>query len=284
MEEYYRALEKNAIKVSIVVKPAAGAGWCGSGGGKKVPGEPDSKGKGNADKKDGEGKSSGGRTEIEIARVKRQVAEAIQKAAKGRGTIPGGWARWANDQLQPAKVRWQDKLARMTRGSLAYRPGVVDFHYTRPSRRQGGLGFGPGVPILPAYRAPVPQVAFITDTSGSMGTSELQRCAAEGAAVLKATGANINFIAVDAEVHACKSVKTWQEMVSLFKGGGGTNLTPAFDAVAKLKQKPDLIIFATDGGGPVPPTPPKGIRTIWLLVGKHRVKPCQWGEVVEVDD
>ena len=255
---------------SADAKPGDG-GWCGSGAGRPLPDEPEADGK--------------GRTQAEIERVRRDVAEAIKAdAAKGRGNMPGGWTRWAETQLAPPKIPWQTKLAKIARGAVEWAAGAVDYHYRAPSRRQAGVGFGPGRPVLPALFAPRPEVLCVVDTSGSMGKDELTAGLREIRGVLNRTSARVTFAAADAAVHEVKTVRTWQEILPLLKGGGGTDFRPAFEMASARKPRPQVIIFVTDGDGACPAEAPMGIRTIWLLVGQHRRKPCEWGEQIEMDD
>lgn len=255
-------------------KPHVGCGWCGSGAGRPLPNEQPSKG------------NSKGRSKAEMERAARGVAEAIREAAaRGQGNVPAGWARWAEEMMKPPKVRWQDKLSRVTRGSLAYRPGAHDYHYTKPSRRQAGLGYGPGVPILPAMRAPQPKVAVVQDTSGSMGTAELSVGLPEVAAILKSVGGQVDFCACDAAVHVLQPVKHWRELLGLMKGGGGTDFRPAFKALEEKREKPSLIVFITDGQGTFPSHAPNGIKVVWLLCGAHiGENAVPFGEAVVLDD
>jgi predicted metal-dependent peptidase len=225
-----------------------------------------------------------GRSERELESVRRTVAEEIRKAAeKGQGTVPAGWRRWADAQLKPPKIPWQQKLARAVRGGVAYRPGAVDLTHSRISRRQAGVGFGPGRPVLHASYAPQPRVAVVVDTSGSMGDAELSRAIAECRGVLAATGAKVEFCACDAAVHELKPIVKWQDAVKLLKGGGGTNFCPALEALEKKHPRPDVVVFITDGMGPAPATSPP-FRVIWTLVGPHKTRPCTWGEMVEVEE
>jgi predicted metal-dependent peptidase len=271
-------------------QPRVGAGWCGSGAGRKVPGEPDEKGKGG----EGEGRTAG-----ELASVRQQVAEAIrQQGGKGRGNVPADFLRWAEEALKPPRIRWEDKLARAARGCVAYRPGAQDYHYTRSSRRQGAVGWGMGHPILPAMREPIPEVLIVTDTSGSMGAKEHERAISESAAILKATTARVTFMALDTDIHSMRPVRRWQELLPLLRGGGGTDFRPAFEQVGKMKSRPDVIVFITDGCGPAPVAPPPKVSVVWLLVGAHRAVPYMcgtkdgyqnggpvtWGQIIEVDD
>ena len=270
-------------------KPRPGGGWCGSCAGHAVPNEPSTEGKGAGKDgdKDGKGGEHGpveGRSEVEQRRIIKQVAESIQQeAARGRGTVPGSWARWADTQLKPPKIPWQQKLAKVMRATIAYRAGAIDRKYSHPSRRQAGIGHGVGMPRLPGLRAPVPNVAVVVDTSGSMGTEEGKTAISESAGVLKAVGADVTFCAIDAQVHSLAKVRNVRDLVKLIKGGGGTDFRPAFDALAKQKRPPEIVIFITDGCGPAPEKEPEGMRTIWVLVGPSRQRPCKWGDAIEVD-
>lgn len=257
-------------------KPGAGRGWCGSGAGRPVPGEPE---KGQAGEE-----GSGGRSEAEVNRIRKAVANAMRDAeAKGRGSVPEGWLRWAESVVTPPKVRWQDKLARAARTSIAFRKGAVDSTFNRPSRRQGGLGYGMGKPLMPALHAPIPDVDIWVDTSGSMGTAELTIALREARGVLLQAGARVRFGACDSEVHGLKEVKNWQELPKLLLGGGGTSFRPIFEAVEKSKRKPSVVIVITDGDGDAPAEEPAGVKTIWLLTGRHAHVPCSWGTVIMVD-
>lgn len=273
------------------------AGKCGSCAGNPLPDEPQS-GTGKGPTKDkpqpqqgaGEGE---GRTQHEVDRIRKQVArEIVDAAQKGRGNIPGGWLRWAEERLTPPKVRWQDKLARLTRAAVAWKTGQVDLTRNRVSRRQWGIGIGAGRPLIAALRSPVPKIAVPIDTSGSMGTEELTMALRETAGVLTAVGAQVTMCTCDASVHGLARVRSINEVRSMLKGGGGTDFVPVFEALERAPGgRPDIVIFITDGGGPAPLEQPAGMRVIWVLVGKHRMRPMSprggligWGEFVEIDD
>lgn len=252
--------------------PQVGKGWCGSGGGKPVPGEPEDGNEIN-------------RSSAELEGMRRQVAQAIQEAnAKGRGNVPQGWQRWADAFVKPPKIRWQDKLARAARRAVAYRPGAEDYRRDRPARRQAVYGYGPGVPILARTVRPIPRVAIVVDTSGSMGREDLTVALREARGAMTAIGAQVDFCTCDASVHSFKAVDRWETLPSLLKGGGGTDFRPAFEAITRARVKPEVVIFITDGDGPAPAVSPLGIKTVWLLVGKHVVTPCAWGDIVKVED
>ena len=246
----------------------AGWGACGSAAGNPLPIEDEIR------------KRVKGRTRAELKRMKREVAEAVRnEASRSRGTVPGGLLRWAEKSLKPAVVPWQRELATVCRAAIAYRPGAVDYKYDRPSRRQAGLGFNSGDPILPCMRQPVPNVLIAVDTSGSMGTDELTDGLRESNGILKAVGVHATFMACDAAVHSMQKVRSWRDILPLLKGGGGTSFVPVFDALRKVRPKPDVLVFVTDGMGDCPEQPPIGTKVVWLLVGRSRQKPCMgsWG-------
>lgn len=261
-------------------KPGVGGGWCGSGAGRPVPGEQDRS----------KEVQDAGRSQVEADSVKKKIANDIQEAVqKSRGTIPAGWARWADDVLQPPKIDWRTKLAQVARNAIAYRAGAVDFKYSRTSRRQSVLGFGKGCPRLPALLRPVPHVAIAIDTSGSMSTQDLKDAVAESEGILRSVGSDVTFISCDAAVGAVKRVSSVDELVANLVGGGGTDFAPVFKAIEKLQPRPEVLVYATDGCGPAPALPVPGLHTIWLLIGKYRQEPWfaggePWGEMIHVDD
>lgn len=193
-----------------------------------------------------------------------------QHVEKGRGDVPGGWAVWAGQALKPPKIHWTDKLSRTVRGAVAYRAGMLDYSYARPSRRQSALGYGHGVPILPAMVAPTPDVAVAWDTSGSMAETDHARAASELRGVLAQTNASVHLVTCDCEVHGPpRRISSWKEATSMLKGGGGTDFAPIFEALKRMPEKPSTCIVMTDGGGPAPVRPPPGITIIWVLIGKR---------------
>jgi predicted metal-dependent peptidase len=253
-------------------KPGAGEGWCGSAAGRALPGED---------------ALTGGRTEVELEEIRVNVAEAmVTHASSGRGTVPGGWLRWAEKQIAPPKIPWQQKLARALRASVATKAGAVDYRWNKPSRRQAGVGFEFGSPILPALRAPIPRVVVLGDTSGSMGTAEMEVVVREGGGVIKAVGAEVEFGAVDTKLHTFKKVRDAREMAGLLVGGGGTDFRQAFEEVLKPRRegRPDVIVFVTDGQASIPEHAPVGVQVIWVLCGGCRTHSMPWGECVEVED
>ncbi|MFC7511404.1 VWA-like domain-containing protein [Streptomyces thermocarboxydus] len=85
--------------------------------------------------------------------------------------------------------------------------------------------------VLPSLRRPLPWVAVVVDTSGSMGDAELAAALAEITGVLREVGVRgnrVTVLACDADVHAVSRV-TSAEQVTL-GGGGGTDMRVGIDA------------------------------------------------------
>ena len=263
-EEYY-ALDKD--------DSSEGGPCCGSGAGNPLPGEPD-------------GDDAEGRGDSELERASRTVSELVreagEKSGNGRGEVPEAWRIAANANLEPPKVPWQTKLRCAVRGGVGHTVGAVTQRYDFPSRRQAGLGFGAGAAVLPRLRAPIPDVWIALDTSGSMlGT--LPACLAEVRGVLKALGVRARFAVCDAEVHALVEVTNVEQAIKSLKGGGGTDFRPVFEAMAKDKRKPDVLVFLTDGAGAYPSAHPVGTRVIWCVLGKYTMQP-PWGDIININD
>lgn len=262
--------------------PPVAGGWCGSGAGRPMPNEP----------KEGDGGAQG-RSEADAERIRRETAKEVRNhQQRSRGTVPAGLARWAEDLLGPPQIPWEQQLAKLTRRAMSWAAGAVRHRWTSPSRRQAGLGYGSGRAILPAIQKPVPHVGVIVDTSGSMSPRDLAHALREVDGICKAVGAEVTFIACDAQVNALRDIRRWQDAAALLKGGGGTSFVPPIEAMMKLRRVPDVVVFATDGHGDAPATPPP-FKLIWLLcapgsrvpfpAGGNYNEHVTWGAVVELD-
>jgi len=263
-EEYLEALRRKVKRV-----PVAGpcGGKCGSGAtGRPEPYEAPAPGS-SPNAPDGMGPAEQGV-------VRKAVAEAVKAAAaQGRGTIPEDLLRWAEDFLKP-RVDWRRELRSAVRATLGQAAGAEDYTYRKPHRRSTAVGA-----VLPSLTRPVPRVAVVVDTSGSMGSDELGRARAEIDGVLRSVGMPIEVVTVDAEVHGKRTVRT-RKQVEL-RGGGGTDMRVGFDAVAASRPLPDVLVFLTDGMTPWPDAAPRGMRTVVCLIGEAGDAPA-WAHSVRV--
>jgi predicted metal-dependent peptidase len=217
--------------------------------------------------------------------LRLQVAAEIQRAhAREPGTVAGGWVRWAESVL-PSRTDWRRVLAAEVRKAVAAVAGKVDYSYRRPSRR---AHLYPEL-VLPTLQRPVPEIAIVCDTSGSMHERLLARALAEIEAVLTRAGLRhrqVRVLAVDAAVQAVRRVSRAQQVD--LAGGGGTDMGAGIAAAAALRPRPTVIIVLTDGFTPWPPEPPPGIRVIVGLLTEglrpHRWPPPDWARTVAIDD
>ena len=216
--------------------------------------------------------------------LRLSVAAAVQQAnGLEPGTIPGGWLRWAESVL-PSRVDWRRVLAAEIRQGVAAVAGAVDYSYRRPSRRARAW---PRV-VLPSLFRPVPEVAIVCDTSGSMHDQLLARALAEVEGILTKAGirqGTARVLAVDTNVHAVRRVTSAKQVV--LAGGGGTDMGAGIVAAAELRPRPSIIVVLTDGFTPWPASPPKAVRVIIGLLSQGRgVLPHEvptWARTVVID-
>lgn len=248
---------------------------CGSGAdGCRRPGD-----------RDGAGDRDGGISAQQAELVRLGVAAEIHRQhARDPGSVPGGWIRWAESVL-PSRTDWRRILAAEVRSAVAAVSGMVDFSYRRPTRR---AHLNRDV-VLPSLYRPVPHVAIVCDTSGSMHERLLARALAEIEAVLAQAGlrqTQVTVLAVDTEVQATRRVSRAAQVQ--LAGGGGTDMGAGIAAAATLRPRPSIVIVLTDGLTPWPPQPPPGIRIIVGLLSDRAMAPSldspQWARTVVIDD
>jgi predicted metal-dependent peptidase len=197
--------------------------------------------------------------------IRQHTAIEIEKHVRQMGHGSAGWARWAQDLLNPV-VDWRKELTMIVRRCVALVAGLKDYTYRRPSRRQGAMRqMGSGI-VLPAMRQPAPpKVSIVIDTSGSMSDTMLGWALTETQGVLKALGSsgrNVNVVSCDA---AASSQKVSSVSQVKLNGGGGTDMRVGIAEAMKVKPAPDVIILITDGYTPYPDEPLKGTTLIVAL-------------------
>jgi len=210
--------------------------------------------------------------------LKRQVAQDVVAYARQAGTVPAGLLRWAEQTLHP-KVDWRRLLAAELRRAVAQVAGAVDYSYRRPSRRSAVAGDV----VLPALRRPVPEVAVVCDTSGSMNDELLAMVLAEVDGLLRALGLarQVRVLACDTAVAPAQRV-TSAKHVQLI-GGGGTNMGAGIAAAVALRPRPAVTVVLTDGYTPWPAQAPKGTRVVVGLLGAQAPDAPKWARAVRVD-
>lgn len=217
-----------------------------------------------------------GLSQLQQELVRRDTAQRMD-AYRSRGTLPAGWDRWV-DGLRNPTVNWRRQLAAAVRHGVAEVAGRVDFTYRRPSRRASAV---PDV-ILPSLRQPLPQVAIVVDTSGSMGGELLSQALGEVNGVLRGLGmgrGSLRVLCCDAEAYQAQRVVDARDVRLV--GGGGTDMGAGLAAAVALKPRPDLVIVLTDGHTPWPAPPARTRVVVGLLDPQGRAP--EWATTVPID-
>ena len=216
--------------------------------------------------------------------IRCQVASEILNHCRGKepGSVPAGLIRWA-EELLGSKVDWRKVLAAEIRQGIASIQGKVDYTYSRPSRRASIAKDY----ILPSLRKPIPDVAVVIDTSGSMSERQLGQVLAEVEGLLRSVGLGkerLRVLSCDADVHNVQRVSSARK-VSLM-GGGGTNMGAGIDAAMSLRPRPQVVVVLTDGYTPWPASPPKGAKVIVGLIEGSATSwpPPTWARVVRIEE
>jgi len=219
-------------------------------------------------------------SEADAHLLRQKVASDIRTHTwKLPGSVPLGWQRWAEDLLEP-KVDWRKALAAAVRSGVANVAGRVDYSYMRPSRRSSVTSNV----VLPSLQQPLPNIAIVVDTSGSMSEHMLGEVIAEVEGILRGVGLGrrrIHLLACDTEVHKTQQILSTRQ-VQLF-GAGGTDMGAGIAAALELRPRPSVIVVLTDGETPWPAEAPKRTRVVVGLVGRGNWPVPDWAASVQVD-
>jgi predicted metal-dependent peptidase len=225
-----------------------------------------------------------GRTSADKKIIETQVKSDMEDYAKahGQGSIPGHWAQRIQQEREAAKVPWRRLLpAIIKRATGRLISGRADYSLSRPSKRSYLVGIPrPGL-IDHKYEA-----AVVLDTSGSMGTEELKESLRETAGILQQTGLDsLWFIQADQDVAAKPTQIQVRDLRDVeIHGRGGTSFIPALEAVNKLRPRPDIVLYFTDGWGEAPKQPPSNMEVVWCIVSTSDSKrPAPWGHLVRIE-
>jgi predicted metal-dependent peptidase len=272
----------------VRAREASGRG-AGSGPGAGKPARSESSGQGEtagswldcgsgADGVPRAGDEPGGLAGWQADLLRRQVAQDIIAHGRQPGTVPAGLLRWAQEILHP-QVDWRRLLAAELRRAVAQVAGAVDYSYRRPSRRSAVAGDV----VLPALRRPVPEVAVVCDTSGSMTEDLLTMVLAEVEGLLRALGLarQVRVLACDTAVAPARRVTSARQVELI--GGGGTDMGAGLAAAVALRPRPAVTVVLTDGYTPWPAQAPKGTRVVVGLLGAQAPEAPSWARAVRVE-
>jgi predicted metal-dependent peptidase len=191
------------------------------------------------------------------------------------GKLPAELQRALTDTLAP-KVDWREHIKSL----FARKVGSGTFDWSRPDRRlitrdiyaPGRSGYGAGTVVVGI------------DTSGSVGSKELDMFMAEVSGILEdIRPKRLVMIWCDAKVHRIDECEDISDLNTIrhkgAPGGGGTSFIPVFDAINKEGLEPEALVYLTDGLGSFPNVAPS-YPVIWGNIYKGSKYP--WGDVVDI--
>lgn len=214
-------------------------------------------------------------TPVSQAETNRQAhewsiaADQAMHSAKACGRIPAGIDR----QLAQTRESRQDWRSILRDFISATDPS--DYSWTPPNRRFIGSGL-----YLPSViRAGVGEIVIVVDTSGSIGSDEIQQFAGEITAIsAEARPERIHVVYVDAAVQETQEFEPGEDVVLAPKGGGGTDFRPAIEWVNEQGLTPKCLLYLTDlccHSYPAEPDYP----VLWVT-GSRRIAP--FGETLRI--
>ena len=123
--------------------------------------------------------------------------------------------------------------------------GGSDYSYRRVSRRHTNTDY-----IMPGMVAYQPSVLLGVDTSGSMREEDYLKFLSEASDLVKRASRSspMDYFCIDAEVQSPRRFRSVRDIT--FSGGGGTDMSKAFEYVNTLPKgrRPDIFVLTTDGG------------------------------------
>ena len=196
-------------------------------------------------------------------------------AARAMGKLPSELDRALSAVLEP-KVDWREQIQAL----FARKVGSGSYDWRRADRRlitrniyaPGRSGYGAGTVVVGV------------DTSGSIGSVELDMFMAEMAGILEdVRPKELVIMWCDAKLHRTDYAEEATDLNHIrakgAPGGGGTSFVPVFDEIARLGLEPEALVYLTDGMGTFPRSEPK-YHVIWGNIYSGAKYP--WGNVVDI--
>lgn len=212
--------------------------------------------------------------------VKTAVSDVTgNDSSKLRGLVPASICETIEKLLEPPKIPWQRVLRSMvinTRRFKYYRS------LRRPNRRRVGI---PNMSLFPSKAKDLSfTIGFIVDTSGSMGSKELQEAILELQGIqMVDKDVEIAVIEADAGVHNVYTIRAHDKVEPQFTGRGGTDFDPALIQTKGMAL--DVVFYYTDGYASPPRVESRvSVPFAWLITKNGVVPDKEWGKVIKLED
>lgn len=188
-------------------------------------------------------------SEASINDARENTRQALQdhlSAGRGSRDMDVFAASLLEQMSQTPVVPWRRLFRKVM--SRTYADVCLGAHST--SYRRVNKRYSNQQTILPGWVAYTPKITVAVDTSGSMGNDDYMAVLFEVEQMLRGfnkSGRNVSVFSVDTKPSKPKFVKSVKQLN--LKGGGGTDMTVAFDSVLQLpvKDRPDIVVLCTDG-------------------------------------
>ena len=165
------------------------------------------------------------------------AAEQAIRSAKACGHEPAGVDR-ALEEERKGTVDWRSVLRDFISASHP-----ADYSWTPPNPRHVNRG----VYLPSVVRSGVGEILIAVDTSGSIGSEELDQFAGEITTIAEEVQPDrIHVVYCDASVQAVQEFAPPEPIVLSPKGGGGTDFRPPFEWVEEQRLAPACLIYLTD--------------------------------------
>jgi len=201
----------------------------------------------------------------------RDAQEAAESVAQAAGNMPDSLRRFLRVAKTPSKVDWRKVLESMIRRGVANaQAGGAYSTFTKPSRKQAGLGYGINCPALPAHFERDVSVTVLVDTSGSLWGDEAQETIAkEIDTIIRKVVSKVKVCVFDARVQETGDIRNVRDLKGLLTGGGGTDFRPPIEWASEPKNHSCLTVMMTDACGPWPSKAMAKSKLIVCLIGKY---------------
>lgn len=198
------------------------------------------------------------------------AADQAMRMAAGCGHEPMNVARPLAESRQ-SKQDWRTILRDFIAATMP-----SDYRWTPPNRRHIGSGL-----YLPSVdRSGLGTIVVAVDTSGSIGTRELEQFAGEISAIAdEAKPEAIHVVYCDAAVQSAQEFRAGESIELEPQGGGGTDFRPVFDWVAQNAIHPVCLLYLTDLCCYSYPAPPE-YPVLWVTNSRAT---APLGETVRID-
>lgn len=197
------------------------------------------------------------------------AADQAMRSAKACGHEPALMERQLNES------RHSNQDWRMILRDFIVARSPSDYRWSPPNRRYIGSRL-----YLPSVaRSGLGPIVIAVDTSGSIGTKDLEQFAGEISAIAdEAQPEAIHVVYCDAAVQGSQEFQASEPIRLEPKGGGGTDFRPAFEWVKETQIEPVCLVYLTDlccHSYPEPPDYP----VLWVTDSRRTAR---FGETLQI--